>query len=327
MNLQQLSYFTIIAKKKSFSRAAEYLHVTQSTLSHSMSDLEEEFGTSMFLRSGRVISLTPCGQVLFTYAEKMLEELAEARSKIHDLTDPESGQISLGYLSSLNDLVAYSIAGYYKQQGRIQSQFRFMSNSTSEIEEALFNGSLDLALSTPLAHPSFEFRPVANHEMVIIVSDKHPLAKYKELHLAHLRNENLITYEKRCQARQYIDTILEAANISPKIVSETVQDNIIISSVAANFGVAIIPRPIGLHMPGIHVIRILDEMPPRPIGLVYRRVKYTSRAVESYANYITSHADQLDRFLNGDPDAMPEPELLNNQDTADAPEATEDDAQ
>lgn len=310
MNLQQLNYFTVIAKKKSFSRAAENLHVTQSTLSHSMSELEAEFNASLFFRTGRNISLTPCGQVLLTYTESILAQLDEARSKIRDLTDPESGLISLGYLSSLNDLVAFSIAGYYRQQGRIQSQFHFFSSSTAEIEEALYNGTCDLALTTPLENPSFEFSPVANHEMVIIVSDRHPLANYKELHLSHLRNENLITYERRCQVRRYIDTILESAHISPKIVSETIQDNIIISSVAANFGVAIIPKPIGHHALGIRTIRILDDMPPRPIGLVYRRSKYMSRAVESFAKYITTHTEQLDHYLNGDPNSMKVPDML-----------------
>lgn len=304
MNLQQLNYFTVIAKKRSFSRAAEYLHVTQSTLSHSMHELEADLNTSLFFRSGRIMALTPCGEILFQYAESVLAMLNEARSKIRDLTDPESGLISLGYLSSLNDLVAHSIAGYYEQQGRIQSQFRFFSGSTTEIEEALINGMCDLALTTQPENPVFEFCPVANHNMVIIVSDRHPLANYKELHLSHLRNENLITYEKRCQARRYIDQILQNAHISPKIVSETVQDNIIISSVAANFGVAILPKPLGRHDLGIRTIRILDDMPPRTIGLAYRRSKYLSKAVESYAEYITRHTALMDRYLNGDIEAF-----------------------
>lgn len=299
MNLQQLRYFNVIAKKKNFSRAAESLHVTQSTLSHSMHELEEDLNATLFFRNGRIISLTPSGQILLSYTDSVLGMLEEAKSKIRDLTDPESGLISLGYLSSLNDLVACSIAGYYEVHGRIQSQFRFFSGSTTEIEEALFNGTCDLALTTKPDNPAFEFHPVANHEMVIIVSDRHPLANYKELHLSHLRNENLITYENHCQVRQYIDQILRNARISPKVVSETVQDNIIISSVAANFGVAIVPKILGRHDLGIRTIRILDEMPPRPIGLVYRQSKYLSKAAECFAEYITQHTDQLNEFLNG----------------------------
>ena len=64
MNLQQLNYFCTIVQKQSYTRASEQLRVTQSTLSHSINELERELNAPLLIRSGRNITLTPFGEIL-----------------------------------------------------------------------------------------------------------------------------------------------------------------------------------------------------------------------------------------------------------------------
>ena len=75
MNLQQLYYFLTIVQKRNYTRASEQLRVTQSTLSHSINDLERELNAPLFIRSGRSIRLTRFGEILLEHVEPALELL------------------------------------------------------------------------------------------------------------------------------------------------------------------------------------------------------------------------------------------------------------
>ncbi len=301
MNLQQLYYFCTIVNKKTFSKASESLNVTQSTLSHSIKDLEKELNAPLFYRSGKGISLTPFGQIMLDSVAPALEMIEDGKSKIRDLTDPESGMVSVSYLSSLNDLITYALSCYYTDIGRIQSHFRFYPSTTTEIEYAINSGTSDLAFTTEENNPAFDYFPIGHHETVLIVNENHPLARYDAIHLLQIRDEKLITYEYSCQIRRYIDKVLTDAGISPKVTFETTNDNIIISSVAANFGVALIPAPLNGGASRVKIIHILDKVPPRSIALARKKSRYLSKAAESFSQYILKNTDKLEKYLSSIP--------------------------
>ncbi len=72
MELSQLEVFLAVAREHRFSRAAEKLHRTQSAVSQTIRKLEDELGEALFDRSSREGVLTDAGQVLYEYAEKLL---------------------------------------------------------------------------------------------------------------------------------------------------------------------------------------------------------------------------------------------------------------
>lgn len=297
MNLQQIQYFSMIAYKGNFTQAADELRVTQSTLSHSMRDLEKELNVSLLDRKGKTTTLTPFGEVFLEYTEPILQLLDEAAAKIREMSDPDQGVIAISYFSSLNDLVTYTVSSYFETCGKIQPYFRFFPSSTTQIEKAITDGDSDLAFTTEIANPNFEYFPIGYHEIVVIVSDKHPLAKLDSIDLKELQNEKLITYEGTCQIRNYINRILTSAGVKPRVIFETTDDNIIVSSVAANFGIALIPKPLGGITGAIKQLRIENDIPPRTIALAWRKGRYQSKAVENFAQFVTQNGHLFDRYL------------------------------
>lgn len=143
----------------------------------------------------------------------------------------------------------------------------------------------------------FEYHTIGYHETVIIVSNRHPLARYKEIHLSQLRNENIITYESRCQIRGYIDQLFRDAGFKPKVIFETTNDNIILSSVSANFGIALMPKPLGSMRARLRCSGSKMTSRPRSIVLAWRKSRYLSRAAESFANYIIKNTALFDEYL------------------------------
>lgn len=86
MNLNHLQYFVKLAHLEHYTKAAKDLDITQPSLSHAISSLEEELGTKLFEKQGRNVSLTKYGKIFLKYVEKSLDYLQEGVDKTKALT-------------------------------------------------------------------------------------------------------------------------------------------------------------------------------------------------------------------------------------------------
>ena len=96
MEIRTLQYFLTIAREESISGAAEYLHVTQPTLSRQMKELEEELGKQLFIRGKRRITLTDEGMILRKRAEEILGLVERAEAEVKANEELLTGDIYLG---------------------------------------------------------------------------------------------------------------------------------------------------------------------------------------------------------------------------------------
>ncbi len=93
MELSQLEVFLSVARERRFSRAAEKLYRTQSAVSQTIRKLEDELGESLFDRSSREGVLTDAGQVLYEYAEKLLNLRRDAHESLVELRELQKGKL------------------------------------------------------------------------------------------------------------------------------------------------------------------------------------------------------------------------------------------
>lgn len=96
MDIRHLTYFMEVAKHKSFTKASESLHLSQSTLSKVVKSLEEELNIELFDRSAKNIQLTDTGEIVLTEAEKILESLDDLSHHLYDLMNLKQGKIKVG---------------------------------------------------------------------------------------------------------------------------------------------------------------------------------------------------------------------------------------
>ena len=96
MELRLLRYFLTVAKEQGFTRAAEQLHITQPTLSRQMAAFEEELGITLFIRSGKKISLTDEGILLKRRALEILNLEEKTLEELNGKTDVVEGTITIG---------------------------------------------------------------------------------------------------------------------------------------------------------------------------------------------------------------------------------------
>jgi len=102
MELRHLRYFDAVAETLHFTRAAERLHVTQSTLSHQIKQLEDELGTPLFDRSGKQVRLTEAGEVLRSHMTPALEQIDLGLQALRAPGEAITGSIRLGTTPSFN---------------------------------------------------------------------------------------------------------------------------------------------------------------------------------------------------------------------------------
>ena len=109
----QLQTFVSVAKARSFSKAAEDLHVTQSAISQSIKNLEAKLGLAVFSRSGKNVVLTPAGEKLFVFGNQYLTSMSDT---IHDLSDVKTemrGKVRIGTLTGIGkSWLAHEIVNY-----------------------------------------------------------------------------------------------------------------------------------------------------------------------------------------------------------------------
>ena len=96
MELRLLRYFLTVAKEQSFTKAAEQLHITQPTLSRQMAAFEEELGVTLFIRSGKKISLTEEGILLKRRALEILNLEEKTLEELKGKEDVVEGNITIG---------------------------------------------------------------------------------------------------------------------------------------------------------------------------------------------------------------------------------------
>jgi len=145
MDINNLQAFIEVAEKKSFSRSAESLKLTQPAVSKRIAALESELASRLFDRVGRSVHLTEAGKVLLPSALKINSELSRIESEIISLGKEVGGKLSIGAAEHVGlDRLAPVIKNYKEQYPDVEIDLQFLN--TSEALDSIENGRLDMSL-------------------------------------------------------------------------------------------------------------------------------------------------------------------------------------
>lgn len=145
MEVRVLRYFLAVAREESISGAAEYLHLTQPTLSRQLMDLEETLGKKLFVRGSRKISLTEDGLLLRKRAGEIIELVEKTESEFRQPAEEIAGEIAIG--SGETDAVRL-LAQTVKELQALYPQIRYhlYSGNADDVTERLDKGLLDFGI-------------------------------------------------------------------------------------------------------------------------------------------------------------------------------------
>jgi DNA-binding transcriptional LysR family regulator len=238
---RQLRAFLLVAQHRSFSRAAGALFITPSGLSVLIRELEAQLGVRLFDRTTRHVALTASGAELLTVAQRNLQELDSAMSRIGRSRGETAVSLSIGAPPLL---MASILAPAIKEFRPIRPELRFQlfDGPTSTIMQKVESGELDMGLGVFFKHLAGVRRtPLFRYSLALIRADKDPAFRPATTAWSALKGEQLISLPSSLPMQQFIDKHLSRAGVAcqPALVVNYL--NTQIAMVEVGEGMAIIP--------------------------------------------------------------------------------------
>jgi DNA-binding transcriptional LysR family regulator len=242
VDIRQLTTFQKAATLLSFSGAAADLNYAQSTVTGQIRGLENSLGVELFERlSGRKVRLTPAGQRLLPYAERLLSLADEARGATAGPLEP-SGQLVIGIMESLATYRMPPVLEYFHHRyPRLQLVLR--PSSGAETLHALKQGTVDLGLlmSAETRHSGVEIDVLSPEPLVAVVGPGHELAARTTVTAADLHGVPILAPESGCGYRRLVETEFRSGPGRPMPLLESGTVESTKRWAAAGLGIGLLP--------------------------------------------------------------------------------------
>jgi DNA-binding transcriptional LysR family regulator len=244
LNLDQLRIFQAVAHSRSFTRAADLVHLTQPGISKHIKQMEEYFGVPLFSRLGRKVTLTEPGQVLFDATQEIMATIEAAERRIDDLKGLRGGKLRLGTSFPIGVyLLPAVLARFRKRYPAVEVTLDIALSDT--IGPKLLANEIDLGLVT---YEPRDARMVARtfmtDELVVIVARKHRWAVKTRIKPQELSGETIIVAARGAGTRTVVEERLKGLDITLPNVLEFGNLEGVKHAVEAGLGISIQARSV-----------------------------------------------------------------------------------
>lgn len=275
MELRHLKAFIAVAEERHFGRAAARLQISQSPLSQSIRTLEAELGVQLLERTTRRVTLLPAGEAFLPRAQEALAAATHAIEDARAAAAGELGRLAVGFTGSMTYLLLPVLAKALRAQlPRLQLELHGEMLTPDQVD-GLVNDRLDIGLlRPPLEHPSLRVEPIGSEPLIAVLPANHRLARLDKVPVATLENEPFITYPShfRSVVHDAVAAICAAHGFSPIVAMEVGETSTLVSFVAADAGVALVPASTQLMNVGGAVYReLLGATHSVEIAIAWRR--------------------------------------------------------
>ena len=272
----KLATLLTVAKEKNFTKAAEKLSLTQPAVSHHIGQLEDELGTRIFVRAKTGLRLTPEGEIVLRYAErlqslydKMLEELNDSERHMTKI------RVGITHTAESNRITEI-LAKYGAQEDNIT--ITVITDTIKHLYNMLAAYQLDLAfIEEKPSDSSFNHILLDTDYLACVLPVTHPLAAHSMVSLAELKNEQMILRLPSSGTRRLFEAALLSINESIHSFNIAMEvDNIatIKDLIRKELGVSILPKSAcmdELKKGKLAVLPIENLSMPREMNIVYNR--------------------------------------------------------
>ena len=285
MELRNLKTFRTVATLLSFNRAADVLNYAQSTVSAQIRALEEELEVRLFDRLGKRVALTPAGEMLSQYAQKMLDIEAETLSELKNRIFPQG---------SLSIRVPQTIGLYFMPAilSRFQRRFpgvgfRFHRCAFHSLEQELQTGMTDLAFlfAESVRSGRFVVEALRFESLLLVTNPDNPLGAKEYISPEDLRDHPVFLPEADCGYRMVFEAILAEKGIEPGILLDFNSIEMMRECLKVCTGVAVMPEIAArreLDRSELKALRWSEDDLETAILMIRHKDKWISPALQAF---------------------------------------------
>lgn len=282
-NLLKYLAFVTTVDCGSFTKAAETLGYSQSSVSKMIADLEGEWKITLLERSRSGVQLTSDGMSMMPCVRNLLDSYHRVEEQAAGLGGAAFGLIRIGVFSSVATHWMPNIIKAFENDYP-DIRYEMLLGDYGEIEQWIFEGRVDCGFLRLPTRPGYDVIPLEKDEYVVILPSGHPLAEKERVDITDLNDEPFLLLEHG--GKTEVSKLLESEHVNPDIRFTTWDDYAIMSMVEQGLGIGILPRLILRRIPYRVEIRSLSRPFYREIGLALRNQKNASAAVKKFTEYL-----------------------------------------
>ncbi|MEI2267277.1 LysR family transcriptional regulator [Erwinia sp. CGal63] len=294
--LRQLRVFVAVAQQGSFSQAGQMIGLSQSAVSHSVKELENEIGIRLLDRTTREVVLTEAGVQLSSRLERLLEELNTTLLDVRSYGQQRSGTVRVA--------ASQTISAHLMPQCLAASQLNFpdikimlRDRPQQWVLQSIRNAEVDFGIAIgPLQAEDFECEAILEEPFLLLCRQDDPLAAAPAVSWQMLNRRQLVLQDYSSGSRVLIDEALRLQQVQAEIVQEIGHPATLYPMVEAGIGISILPA-LALPLPQgrpLLVRRITPEI-NRSIMLVRRKNRSLTPAAEAIWQEVRQQALLLTR--------------------------------
>ncbi len=273
-SIKHLQYIVAVGRAGSFSKAAHTCHVTQSTLSLGVKELERQMGVTLFERSRKNIIPTPAGARAINHAKDIVERNEMLKQDMESLVNPNAGPLRLGAIPTI---APYFLPQFLPTVERefTKSSVQVAEDPTEMILDKVQSGKMDLGvLAFPIDTRDLEYCILFEEDFLLV----HPhQVKFKNaVDIESLSHDDLLLLRDGHCLKDHVLSACNVPEVRKNQFFEADSLHTLLAMVNQGYGMTLLPKmavDAGITKPYPHV-EIKDfsgDVPKRQIGLVWRR--------------------------------------------------------
>jgi len=295
MSDRRLKVFHTVAKLLSFTKAAEALHMTQPAVTFQVRQLEEYFNTRLFDRTHNKVSLTPAGERVSEFAERIFDLYAEMENSVRDLTGEISGTLTVGASTTIAEYMLPALLGEFKNRYP-DINLRLKVSNSEGIVSMVEHNVIDLGVvESSVSNKNLIVEVCHDDQLVVVAPPDHELVERGgKVKASEIVKYPFVSREEGSGTRDVIMQYLleEKVNLNDlNICLELGSPEAIKGAVEAGMGITIISRSIIDKELKLNTLRELQLDPPlsRPFSFVRQRQKFKVTVMEELLEFAQNY--------------------------------------
>ena len=247
VTLRQLRVFLAVAKRGSFSRAAEQVGASQSAVSLAVQQLETELGVKLLDRTTRQVRLTGVGHSLVANASRLVGELDTMLKELRDIGERRRGRVALACVPSVARALMPRCVAYCATRWPDVS-FTIEDIAAREVIAKVVRGDIEFGISSgEIAGSEFHVESLMEDPFLLVCRRDDVFAERRSVRWSMLADRRLVMLNNTSGSRQQIFETLASTGARSEIFLDLAQPTSVLAMVEAGLGVAVVPQLVSRH--------------------------------------------------------------------------------
>lgn len=274
MNIAQLVYFVeVVSSEFNISTAAEKVHISQSTMSKSIINFENEEQVTLFIRKGkRLVGLTEQGKKFYRDAKKVIRDYDNMILNVHQ-PQKISGRVKVGIAPAVLSSYFSTILPKFKIM-HPDIKIEVFELGGEELQQQLLLRKIDLAyIVAPLKYDSLKSRNLVNDYGAVVYNES-VFDLDNNISISNLAKLPLALLNKSFTIRDQLDTLFSYDNVAPNVLISSTSESFLLNAVRTNKLVTVLPRNVldAYHVDDLKIIP-LQQLTWRLVSAIYEKTE------------------------------------------------------